>query len=75
MVDVVERSALRDWHIEDNHGNRQEVFAGKEYHTTRRVYDDGTVMLFNRFWVRVPAEVFGICRPMHAEDIGLTACA
>lgn len=73
MVDVVERIAQRDWYIEDSFGQRQDVFAGKSYDTTKKVWDDGTVTLFNRFWVRVPAEVFGLARPMHAEDIGLNA--
>lgn len=44
---------------------------GKSYDVTKRVWDDNTVALFNRFWVRVPADVFGVAREMHAEDIGL----
>lgn len=72
MVATVRRVANRDWHVEDRRGNRQDVHAGKDYETTKDVFDDGTVILFNRFWVRVPAEVFGVSRPMYAEDIGLT---
>jgi hypothetical protein len=71
MVETVRRVAQRDWFVEDSHGNRQDVRAGKDYEQTKKVWDDNTVTLFSRFWVRVPADVFGVARAMHAEDIGL----
>lgn len=59
MVDVVERTAGRDWFIEDLEGNRQDVVAGKCYTTTKNTLKGGDeVMLFSRFWVRVPLAVF-----------------
>ncbi len=73
MVETVRRVAQRNWHIEDSFGNRQDVVAGKDYQQTKEVRGDGTVMLFSRFWVRVPAEVFGVSRPMYPEDIGLSS--
>ena len=57
-MQVVERTARRDWFIEDQEGNRQDVYAGKSYTTTRSIWPDGTVTLFSSFWVRVPADVF-----------------
>lgn len=58
MVATVERMALRDWHIEAANGDRQDVVKGKTYTTTENVWEDGTVTLFSRFWVRVPLDVF-----------------
>lgn len=58
MVAIVERTAHRDWFVEDQDGNRQDVHAGESYTTTRTVWEDGTVTLFSRFWVRVPLDVF-----------------
>jgi hypothetical protein len=57
MVEIVERVARRDWFIEDQQGNRQDVHAGKSYTTTRNV-KDGKVVLFSSFWVPVPLDVF-----------------
>lgn len=57
-MQVVERTARRDWFIEAENGDRQDVHAGKSYTTTRSIWPDGTVTLFSGFWVRVPIDVF-----------------
>jgi hypothetical protein len=54
---VYERIALKDWHVEAANGDRQEVKRGKAY-TVSPPRDDGSVLLFSRFWVLVPDEVF-----------------
>ena len=57
MVAVVERVAIRDWHIEAENGDRQEVKAGQSYTTTLNPVN-GFVVLFSSFWVKVPIDVF-----------------
>lgn len=57
MVDIVERMAARDWFVEDQQGNRQDVKRGKSYTTTKEA-KDGQVILFSSYWVRVPLDVF-----------------
>lgn len=58
MVDVIERIARKEWEITAENGDHFKVEAGKQYTTTIRPYEDGTVTLFSRFWVRVPFDVF-----------------
>jgi hypothetical protein len=56
-MEVYERICLKDWHIEAENGDRQELKRGKSY-TTTASHDDGTVIVFSRFWVRAPLDVF-----------------
>ena len=57
MADVVKRVAVRNWFIEAENGDRQEIYEGKAYTTTRKESDDHVTVL-NKFWVKVPLDVF-----------------
>ena len=54
---VYERICLKDWHIEARNGDRQDLKRGKTY-TTSAPQEDGSVVVFSRFWVRAPGDVF-----------------
>jgi hypothetical protein len=58
MVDIVERIARKKWEITAQNGDHFETVPGKQYTTMLRPWDDGTVTVFSRFWVRVPFDVF-----------------
>lgn len=58
MVDVVERIARKQWEITAENGDHFKIVVGKQYTTTVRPYEDGTVTLFSNFWLRVPFDVF-----------------
>lgn len=50
------RICLKDWHIEAQNGDRQELKRGKCYTTLASKH--GKVMVFSTFWVSAPIEVF-----------------
>jgi len=58
MVAIVERMAIRDWSIEAQNGDHQDIRKGQTYTTIEDIHDDNTITVFSRFWVRVPLNVF-----------------
>lgn len=54
---IYERICLKDWHIEAQNGDRQDLTRGKTY-TTSASMDDGTVTVFSSFWVQAPIDIF-----------------
>jgi len=60
---VYERICLKDWHIEAQNGDRQDLKRGKTY-TTSASNEDGEVQVFSSFWVYAP---IGIFEPLTAE--------
>lgn len=59
---IYSRICIEDWHVEALNGDRQDCVRGKEY-TTSRTWNDGTVTVLSRFWVRAPASIFAGCQP------------
>ena len=60
---VYDRICLKDWRIEAQNGDKQELKRGKQY-TTGASREDGTVTVFSSFWVRAPVDIF---EPLAAE--------
>ena len=60
---VYERICLKDWHIQAENGDRQDLKRGKTY-TTGASREDGTVEVFSTFWVGAPIDIF---EPLTAE--------
>ena len=54
---VYDRICLKDWHVEAQNGDRQDLKRGETY-TTSASLPDGTVTVFSTFWVRAPLDVF-----------------
>ena len=55
-MEIYERICLKDWHIEAQNGDRQELRRGKTY--TTAASKDGTIKVFSTFWVDAPIDVF-----------------
>ncbi len=54
---VLKRLCIKDWEITAQNGDHFSVEAGKVY-TTSGASKEGRVMVFGRYWVRVPSECF-----------------
>jgi len=50
------RTAIQDWEIADEEGNRFCIQQGKEYITSGVNFDH--VIVFDRYWVEVPVSIF-----------------
>lgn len=57
-VKVYKRICLYDHTITDDEGTSFTLKRGTEY-TTSGPLEDGTVMVFSQYWVRVPLALFG----------------
>jgi len=53
---VYERICLRDWFVEAENGDRQDLKRGKTYTTSAS--KDGEVTVFSSFWVKAPIDIF-----------------
>ena len=51
------RICVKDAALEAQNGDRQEIKRGKEYLTTD-ILEDGTVIVFDRFWAPSDASLF-----------------
>jgi len=58
-VKVFERLCAEDYTVTDQEGTSFTVERGHVY-TTSRVREDGLLTVFSRYWVEVPATVFGL---------------
>jgi hypothetical protein len=56
VMNVYERICLKDWHIEAENGDRQELKRGQSYTTTESKGDK--VVVFSSFWVTAPINIF-----------------
>ena len=56
-MNVTNRLCGRNWFIEAQNGDRLDLVRGREYATSATV-TDGKVMVFSRFWVKAPIEIF-----------------
>ena len=56
-MNVYQRICLKDWHIEAQNGDRQDIERGKTY-TTSASNDKGEVKVFSTFWVNAPISIF-----------------
>jgi len=54
---ITQRLCGRNWFIEAQNGDRLDLYRGQEY-TTSATVTDGEVVVFSRFWVRAPIEIF-----------------
>lgn len=54
---IYECICLKNWHVEAQNGDRQDLQRGKAY-TTSASHEDGTVTVFLSFWIRAPLDVF-----------------
>lgn len=57
-MEIKKRLCGRNWFVEAENGDRLDLIRGKEYTTSLKVALDGTVMIFSKFWVRAPIEIF-----------------
>jgi hypothetical protein len=51
------RICQRNWFIQAQNGDRQDLHQGRAY-LTSKPHDDGTVTVFSSFWVRAPLDIF-----------------
>ena len=56
-MNVYERICLKDWYVEAQNGDRQDLKRGKTY-TTSASNEDGEVQVFSSFWVYAPIDIF-----------------
>jgi hypothetical protein len=63
MVATVRRIARRPWSITAQNGDHFELKIGKDYETTLEPYDDGCIIVFSRYWLRVPLDRFELDEP------------
>jgi hypothetical protein len=54
---VYYRDCVKDFVLEAKNGDRLELVSGLEYLTSPK-YEDDTVTVFTRFWVKVPLDLF-----------------
>jgi len=55
-METFNRICIKDYHIKDSIGQQFDLKRGKEYLTSRD--EDGLVMVFSNYWVKVPVELF-----------------
>ena len=55
-METFNRICIKDYNIKDKRGNKFDLKRGKEYLTSRD--EDGLVMVFSNYWVKVPVELF-----------------
>lgn len=56
-METYKRICIKDWAIEAENGDRQELKRGKEYITSVPRKDD-SVIVFSTFWVSAPLDIF-----------------
>jgi hypothetical protein len=62
-MEVKRRLCLQDHTVTDREGTSFTIERGKEYTTSAAIDKYGDVMVFSRYWVRVPANIFELARP------------
>jgi len=61
---VVRRVCIKNYVVEAQNGDRQEVVRGREYITTTDPDEYGNVVVFSTFWVRMPVDFFAGPEPL-----------
>lgn len=59
MVAIVQREATKPWEITAQNGDHFALEVGRTYTTAKHLVED-KVVVFSNYWLRVPAECFGM---------------
>ncbi len=55
-METYKRICIRNWFVEAENGDRQDLLCGTEYITSAE--REGMVTVFKQFWVKAPIEIF-----------------